>query len=249
MSIAGQRIKHVVVELRHHAPFTMVGALLGLGFMLFFRGISTASGHTLFAVFHPSHVFLSAMVTASLFKLHRKKASLLLVLVIGYVGSIGIATLSDSVMPFLGERMLGLHVPGHHESHRDPTEAAHPHEEADEGENHMHDHEDEEPFGIHLGFIEEWYIVNPAALLGILLAFFLPRTRLPHASHVLISTWASSAHVLMNTEDAISGLVAGGLFFVLFFSVWLPCCISDIVFPVLFVEGDEQDQPHAEDRS
>ncbi len=93
---------------------------------------------------------------------------------------------------------------------------------------------------IHLGFIEEWYIVNPAAFLGIFIAFFLPRTRFPHAGHVLISTWASASYLLMNIQADVTIPAALGIFATLFIAVWLPCCISDIVFPLLFVKSDNE---------
>ena len=90
---------------------------------------------------------------------------------------------------------------------------------------------------LHLGFIEEWYIVNPSALLGILIAFFLPRTKFPHAGHILISTWASAAHIMMNTHSSVTAATVVGMFIVLFIAVWFPCCFSDIVFPMLLVGG------------
>ena len=223
---AASRIRHISQELKSHAPFTIFGAILGIAFMLVFRNISHTQAHTLFALFHPGHVLLSAMVTASLFKLHRTKANFLAVLIVGYVGSIGIATLSDSVIPFMGEKLLGLDIPTHSELHS----------EDDEQGREVH----KEYHGIYLGFIEEWYIVNPAALLGILIAWFLPRTKFPHAAHVLISTWASSAHILMNAQSEIAFGLIVIIFVVLFIAVWVPCCISDIIFPLLFVESDLQ---------
>jgi hypothetical protein len=100
------------------------------------------------------------------------------------------------------------------------------------------ENEHDEHGGIHLGFIEDWYIVNPAALLGVLIACFLPRTKFPHAGHVLVSTWASSSYLLMNMQaDATVGAVVG-ILVTLFISIWLPCCVSDIVFPLLFVRSD-----------
>jgi hypothetical protein len=145
------------------------------------------------------------------------------VLIVGYVGSIGTATLSDSILPFFGEDILGVVV---------PTEAAvhsHGHEA---GTNQEHEKE------LHIGFIEEWYIVNPAAFLGILIAYFLPRTKLPHAFHILISTWASAVHIMMNTNQPMTAVLVTGIFIVLFIAVWLPCCFSDIVFPMLLVKSD-----------
>lgn len=218
-----EKMRHIGVELKGHAPFTVAGALAGIFFMLIFRDMSKPHASTLFSIFHPGHVVLSAMVTASMFGMHRKGRNFLLILVIGYAGSIGIATLSDSIVPYFGESILGLHTPSHAELH---------------GTGEQGHQEQQEEHRVYLGFIEDWYIVNPAAVLGVLIAYFLPRTKFPHAFHVLISTWASSAHILMNTQAEFTSGVIGGVFVILFIAVWLPCCISDIVFPLLFVKSD-----------
>ena len=231
------RIGAILRELRQHAPFTLFGAVTGIVCMLAFRNAGTEVSHKLFMVFHPGHVVLSAIVTASLFRIYEKKASLLKVLVIGYFGSVGVATLSDSVLPFFGETLLGVAVPVHADLHEHEADAA-THDEAGVEE---HEHAGETHGSLrsrlHLGFIEEWYLVNPAALLGLLIAWFFPRTRFPHAGHVLLSTWASSFHVLMNTHVELTAIMLLGIFVVLFIAVWLPCCISDIVFPLLFVKS------------
>ena len=75
-------------------------------------------------------------------------------------------------------------------------------------------------------------------MLGILIAYFLPHTKLPHAGHVLISTWASSSYLLMSIQSEMTIAVAMGVFATLFVATWLPCCVSDIVFPLLFVKSD-----------
>jgi hypothetical protein len=227
-----EKFKHIGAELKGHAPFTLLGAAIGLVFMFIFKDISKPHANVLFGIFHPAHVLLSAMVTASLFALHKTAKNFLVILIIGYVGSIGVATMSDSVIPFLGESVLGVSVPSHGALHEQEHEHEH---EADEAE---HIGESEHEHKIHLGFIEHWYIVNPAAILGVLLAYFLPRTRFPHAMHVLISTWASSTHILMNLQSELTAVIATGILIVLFLAVWLPCCISDIVFPLLFVNSD-----------
>ena len=215
------------MELKGHLPFTLFGALLGIAFMLILRNVGQVDSHVMFAFFHPAHVVLSAMVTASMFKLHAFKKRLVLMLVVGYLGSIGIATVSDVVIPHFGAELLGLHIPTHAElyEHEEPSD------HGDIKEQHV-EHR------IYLGFIEEWYIVNPAALLGILIAWFLPRTKFPHAGHVLISTWASSSYLLMNIESAMTIAIGLGIFAILFIATWLPCCISDIIFPLLFVKSD-----------
>jgi len=88
---------------------------------------------------------------------------------------------------------------------------------------------------LHIGFLEEWWLVNPAALLGIGIAFVRPTTRLPHSAHVLISTWASLFHVIMALGASITGVQFVVIFIFLFVAVWVPCCLSDIALPVLVV--------------
>jgi hypothetical protein len=248
----------IAKELKSHAPFTLFGAAMGILCMLLFKNAGTNINHRLFQVFHPVHVALSAVVTASLFKIYKGKTSFLVILVVGYLGSIGVATLSDSVLPFFGESILGVAIP----VHKHDETGGHLHEDEKATENHQpgaeqttvnhDDHEEDEHSSdsesvehtehrpkLHLGFIEDWYLVNPAALLGILIAFLWPQTKFPHAGHVLISTWASSFHVLMNTHRELSLMMFIGVFAVLFIAVWLPCCISDIVFPLLFVRSSD----------
>ena len=224
-----EKAKHIFIELKGHAPFTFLGALLGIVFMVIFSHAGQQTSRVLFSIFLPSHVFLSAMVTASMFGLHQAKRRLLLVLVIGYVGSIGIATVSDILIPHIGTKLLGLDIPSHAEMH--------PHDH-DENSPEECGHEHRSGSSIHLGFIEEWYIVNPAAIAGIIFAIFLPRTKFPHSLHILISTWASSAYLLMSVQSNITLAAAFGIFAMLFLAVWAPCCVSDIIFPLLFVKSD-----------
>ena len=197
-------LRTITEELRNHAPFTVLGAMTGLVVMVLLYKIPYRISYNIFYILHPAHVLLSAIVTASMYRLHiTGKYKLLSLILVGYFGSVGIATLSDSIIPYLGEALLGL-----------PNK------------------------GIHIGFIEEWWLVNPAAFAGIAIAYFRPTTKFPHAWHVLLSTWASSFHIIMAVGGVLSGsLIITALIF-LFISVWIPCCMSDIIFPLLFVGGN-----------
>ncbi|MCE5184592.1 MAG: hypothetical protein LLF76_00510 [Planctomycetaceae bacterium] len=228
------KLKLIGQELLEHSPFTLFGAVTGILFML--AGIKWfhEQAQAMFAVFHPLHVMLSAVVTAALFKLHRKAANFVIILVIGVTGAIGVATLSDCILPFFGETVLGAAIPTESAVHghaRAQAVAAQAGEAADE---HRHEGRPD----LHLGFIEEWYLVFPAAILGVVLAYLYPTTYVPHAGHILLSTWASAAHMLMNTHAEMSLLLVVGMFIALFIAVWLPCCFSDIVFPLLFIRQD-----------
>jgi len=227
------RVHAIISELRDHAPFTLFGSLTGIVMMLLFRHLSEGETYRLFYVFHPLHVTLSAIVAGSIFRLHERARSFLVVLLVGYCASVGTATLSNSIIPFFGESILGVAIPTEEEAHGGQ------HNEGPQAGAEAAAHEPSEQHGpkIHLGFIEEWYIVNPAAFLGIFIGFLLPRTKLPHAGHILISTWASAAHITMNTHGDVTILTILGMFCVLFIAVWVPCCSSDIIVPMFFVRS------------
>lgn len=93
--------KPVAQELKRHAPFTAFGAVTGIIIMFLFYRLPSRISYNVFYTLHPIHVVLSALVTASIYKLYRKgKVKIWILLLIGYVGSMSIATLSDSVIPY-----------------------------------------------------------------------------------------------------------------------------------------------------
>jgi hypothetical protein len=209
-------MKHLILhELKRHAPFTAFGAVTGILVMAFFYKLPYKTAYDIFYTLHPMHVVLSALVTAAMYRNYKcatdkKKCSIAALLAVGYLGSIGIATLSDSIIPYLGEVMLGM-------------PRAKP----------------------HIGFIEEWWLVNPLAAAGIAIAYFWPRTQFPHAGHVLISTWASLFHIIMAAGQPPSMFSYAAVFLFLFLAVWVPCCVSDIVFPLLFINSKDSKQEQA----
>lgn len=207
------RWRIIAKELVIHIPFTAFGALTGLIFTViiiwggFLNPISNTS-ETVFYVLHPTHVFLSALVTTAIYRLYGK-GKLWAAILIGYTGAIGIATLSDSIVPYLGESLAVL--PGRE---------------------------------LHIGFIEEPWLTNPPALLGIAIGYWRPITKFPHFGHVLISTWASLFHIFMAVGPSVNWIQLLPIFLFLFIAVWIPCCLSDIVYPLLFVRGARSHNHH-----
>ncbi len=194
---------YLALELKGHIPFTLFGALTGIIIMiiLFYGNLIPKIypfSENIFYILHPAHIFFSAIVTTSIF-LKYNKNNLILAVIIGYTGSIGIATISDSIIPFLGEIFLDL-----------------PNTE------------------IHLGFIEKPLLTNIPAFIGIILGNYKGFTKFPHSGHVLISTWASLFHIIMAIGLFISTIQFILIFIFLFFAVWIPCCASDIIFPLIF---------------
>lgn len=211
MTSSGSAPRIIGRELAAHAPFTIVGALGGITLMMIVvvAGMPPSWSETLFEAFHSAHVFLSALATAGMYRLYGR-GKLGPMIAIGYFGSIGVATLSDCLIPYLGESLLGL-----------PNR------------------------GIHLGFVESPWLVNLLACAGIAVGWLWPKTKFPHAGHVLLSTGASLFHVTMALGGQLSAVTWIVVFVFLFLSVWLPCCVSDIVFPLLFCrEGIEAHKTH-----
>lgn len=200
----------IIKELRHHGPFTLLGAFVGVAIVFMLQRIApdtvdSERAASLFEFSHPLHVVLSAMVTAALYKNyrgrpHHSKYGMVAVVLVGYFGSIGIATLSDCLIPYWGELLLGM--------------------------EHAH---------AHIGIIEMPIIINLAALLGIGAAFFSSRTHFPHLGHVLLSTAASLFHILRVGDSAFTLTESIFISLFLFVAVWIPCCLSDIIFPLIFV--------------
>lgn len=211
-------LRRIGQELLGHAPFTALGAVAGVAVMLIihFANASQEVSEAFFYTLHPLHVVLSALATAAMYKLYSKKSRLWTIVLIGYTGSVGIATLSDIIIPYLGGSTLSI------------------------------------PMEFHLPFLEaekmpfiglpKWLIVNAAAVIGIAIGAWKPNTRFPHLGHVLLSTWASLfSFTAFGVADWLPLLPF--IFLFLFLSVWLPCCISDIVYPLLWVPGGEAHGP------
>ena len=188
----------IAFEMKRHVPFTAFGAMTGMvliATIVLLRIPSEITG-VLFYVSHPVHVLLSALVTTAMYRRYRPR--LLLAVVIGYVGSIATATISDIIFPYLGGQLVGAKME------------------------------------FELAFIQEWWLVNPMAVAGICIGLFRPTTRVPHSGHVMISTWASLFYLVSHGHANWLPLLPI-MFLLLFVSVWVPCCFSDIIFPLLFV--------------
>lgn len=205
----------ILKELRHHGPYTLLGALAAVVLMALLRrffpeALSTERAAELFEFSHPMHVVLSAMVTAAIYRNYRAKArhskgGLVAMILVGYFGSIGIATLSDSLIPHWGELLLGMHACTH----------------------------------AHIGIIEMPVVINFAAFLGIAVACVWPKTHFPHTGHVWLSMAASLFHIMQSHEGSFSMLETVSISVFLFLAVWIPCCLSDIVFPLLFIKKED----------
>ena len=197
--------KLITRELASHAPFTALGAITGIIVMVVvvLGAVPPTTSQSVFYTLHPIHIVLSALATTGMYRLHWGKSRW--VFLIGYVGTVGICTISDIILPYFGGILVGAEME------------------------------------FHVGFIEEWWLVNPLAFMGIAIGYWRPTTKLPHAGHVLLSTWASLFYLAAFGVANWFPLLPF-VFIILFIAVWLPCCLSDIIFPLLFVPGGWEEE-------
>jgi len=191
-------LRRIAKELKEHIPFTALGALTGIiiTVIIVLGNVPSPISHTIFYTLHPLHVLLSALVTTAMY-MRYKKGKIWVAILIGWTGSIGIATISDAMIPYLGGSLLHAQME------------------------------------FHVPFIEEWWI-NLPALAGIAIGYWKQTTKIPHFGHVLLSTWASLFYIMAFGKAEWIPLLPF-IFLFLFLAVWIPCCLSDIVYPLLFL--------------
>ncbi|MEM2908064.1 MAG: hypothetical protein QXP65_02545 [Candidatus Hadarchaeales archaeon] len=198
------RLRYIASELEEHAPFTAFGAGVGVAVMAIFcmAGFASEVSYYAFHYLHPMHMFLSSIVTAAMFRLHR--GGLGPSIAVGLVGALGICAISDVAFPYFGGTLLGV----------DMT--------------------------LHICILDHpWLAVLPSLGGAAMGSSRWRRTKCPHALHVMISTLASLFYLMaFGSVDWLPKLPL--VFMLLFVAVWIPCCTSDIVFPLLFARGAER---------
>jgi glucose-6-phosphate-specific signal transduction histidine kinase len=86
----------------------------------------------------------------------------------------------------------------------------------------------------HLPIIEEPLIILSVSLIGTFIGAKTKLTKIPHTSHVFLSVFASLFYLTaFSNLFTILNFTIG--FLIVFVSVIIPCCLSDIVFPFLFL--------------
>ncbi|MBI3323389.1 MAG: hypothetical protein HYZ95_02870 [Candidatus Omnitrophica bacterium] len=202
------RFGHILEELREHLPYTVLAALIGVGFMALInfeaaltnrQAVLPEASRDLFHTFHFSHLFFSAIATTAMFWRHDRMLGK--TLLVGFFGTVLPCGTSDVVFPFVGGRMLGV------------------------------------PMEFHLCLVEHPFLVLPFVLGGIGVGFLLPpvqrSTIFSHAAHVILSSSATMLYLIsFGVADWLR--FAALVFLLLIAAVMIPCCTSDIVFPLLF---------------
>jgi len=91
------------------------------------------------------------------------------------------------------------------------------------------------PISFHLPFLEHPVLIFGVMLLGGTAGVIFKRTKVPHFLHVFISVLASLLYIFSYSAN-FSILTMIFIFVITGLSVVIPCCLSDIVFPVFLGE-------------
>lgn len=87
----------------------------------------------------------------------------------------------------------------------------------------------------HFPILEHPIIILLALLIGAIIGIKTQKTKVPHFAHVFLSVFASLFYITAFATN-ISTIQLALSFFIIFIAVILPCCISDIMFPTLFLK-------------
>ena len=202
------KFHHIVHELKHHAPFTVLSTIVAIIILGTFKTLwvqdvndMTDFTRTWFHIFHPLHIILSATATTAMFWRYERK--LFKSIIVGLVGSLMVCGISDSLLPFIGGSLLGVQMELHW------CLLVHP--------------ETVVPFaifGVCIGIVAEDLVKGKTI------------TIFSHSFHVLISTMATLLFLISFGFTAWFSHIPA-IFLITFIGVIIPCCLSDIILPLL----------------
>jgi hypothetical protein len=195
-------------ELKHHLPFSILSVVFGLilvgilNFITEIVGVSDPSSH-FEELFHVFHpAHILFSAIATTAMFWQREKKVFKTILVGIVGSLGICGISDIFMPYLSGYLLGAHME------------------------------------LHICIVQEPQLILPFLALGIVVGFLAPGTLeksdgvvFSHSLHVLISAAASIMYLVsFGLTDWVHQLGAILIYMVL--AVVIPCCTSDIIFPL-----------------
>jgi len=195
------------VELRHHLPWSVFGVVAGLGivWMLLHLVPAADQGRLTEELFHLAHpTHLLLSAAATAAMVVVHGGGAWRAVGIGLVGSAGVCMLSDVILPWLG----GVALTG------------------------------VEDMEWHLCVVEHPILIGPFLAVGLAIGVLAGRwversTVYSHAAHVVVSALASLLY-LVAFGLTLSVATLGPVLLILLVAVMVPCCVSDIVVPVLF---------------
>ncbi|MCD5414889.1 MAG: hypothetical protein LR001_07815 [Clostridiales bacterium] len=201
--------KYILTELKHHAPFTIISTIVSLVLFgviarLFLQGHEHTHNNTIGMLFHTMHpLHILFSATATTAMFWRHEKNLIKAIAVGLGGSLLICAAGDIVFPYFGGLLMGTNPE------------------------------------LHLCILKHPETILPFAILGVLIGIIAVNkitgrrvSIFSHSAHVFVSIFATMFYLTsFGGVDFLSYPIQ--TFIIISFSVVIPCCISDIVFPLL----------------
>lgn len=211
-----KKIKFIGKALSHHLPFSVLSVTIGLifaGILTFFTEILNVENPSEYfeELFHILHpTHILFSALATTAMFWKHDRNFIKAFIIGIIGSVGICGISDIFMPYISGFLLGAKMK------------------------------------LHICIVQHPQIVLPFLLLGVFMGYVAPETLeksegviFSHSLHVFISAVASIFYLIsFGLTEWIHQI--GAILFYMILAVIIPCCTSDIVFPLLFVSKDKE---------
>ncbi len=207
-----ERLKFIWKGLKEHLPFSILSVVAGLILLGILTFITEAIGiedpsKLMQGLFHVFHPsHLLISALATTAMYWQYEKKALKAVAIGIIGSLGICGISDVFIPYLAGYLLGAE---------------------------MH---------LHICIVEHPQLIVPFLIVGVLVGFIAPGTIEKHEGVI----FSHSIHVFISAAASIMYLVSfgvthwvhhvGAVLIYMVLAVVLPCCTSDIIFPLLFVK-------------
>ncbi len=160
-------------------------------------------------IFHVFHpIHVLFSATATTAMFRRYDKNIYKAAIVGAAGALGVCAISDIFFPYIGGLVSGVEME------------------------------------LHVCLVENPMSIIPFTVFGIIVGLFAAdvfserkSTIFSHSGHIFISTMASLLYLTAyGFSDWMQNMFA--VFLILILAVFIPCCISDIIFPLLFVNPE-----------
>lgn len=211
-----KRIKFIGDALSHHIPFSVLSVTIGLifaGILTFFTEILKIENPSEYfkELFHIFHpTHMLFSALATTTMFWKNEKNFLKAFIIGVIGSAGICGISDIFIPYISGFLLGAKMK------------------------------------LHICIVQHPQIVLPFLFLGVFMGYIAPITLeksegviFSHSLHVFISATASIFYLISFGLTEWTHQIGSVLIYMVL-AVIIPCCTSDIIFPLLFISKKEE---------
>lgn len=210
--------KEILHELKEHVPFTAAATLLAViitAFLLIKENLISYAV-SMFYIFHPIHIFFSSIVSAAIFYKYVQNANF---------GTSknptnktqGFFDKNNIFLALISSIIIAVAVGS-------ISDVIFP---------YLGSLLFKIPISFHLPAFESPFLILGTAFFGGITGIILRKTKFPHFIHVLISVFASLLYIFAySTSFSLLTIIL--VFLITSISVIIPCCLSDIVLPILF---------------